>query len=120
VQSITTTPDGENVRMVIEPDAKGLWEHSVYQSDTQLVIEVKPIKEQPNKLVQGTQGYRGEKISFNFQDVDLRAVLGIIADESNLNIIASESVTGKLTLKVKDIPWDQALDLILTEAGAIL
>ncbi len=113
VQSITTTADGDNVRMVIEPDPKGLWEHSVYQSDTQLVVEVKPIKEQPNKLVQGTQGYRGEKISFNFQDVDLRAVLGIIADESNLNIIASESVNGKLTLKVKDIPWDQALDVVM-------
>ncbi len=117
VQSITTTADGDNVRMVIEPDPKGLWEHSVYQSDTQLVIEVKPIKEQPNKLVQGTQGYRGEKISFNFQDVDLRAVLGIIADESNLNIIASESVNGKLTLKVKDIPWDQALDVVMQVKG---
>ena len=117
VQTITTTADGDNVRMVIEPDPKGLWEHSVYQSDTQLVIEVKPIKEQPNKLVQGTQGYRGEKISFNFQDVDLRAVLGIIADESNLNIIASESVNGKLTLKVKDIPWDQALDVVMQVKG---
>jgi len=115
VQTITTTPEGENVRMVIEP--KGLWEHSVYQSETQLVIEVKPIKEQPNKLTQGTQGYRGEKISFNFQDVDLRAVLGIIADESNLNIIASESVAGKLTLKVKDIPWDQALDVVMQVKG---
>jgi len=115
VQTITTTPEGENVRMVIEP--KGLWEHSVYQSETQLVIEVKPIKEQPNKLTQGTQGYRGEKISFNFQDVDLRAVLGIIADESNLNIIASESVSGKLTLKVKDIPWDQALDVVMQVKG---
>lgn len=117
VQSITTTADGDNVRMVIEPDPKGLWEHSVYQSDTQLVIEVKPVKEQPNKLVQGTQGYRGEKISFNFQDVDLRAVLGIIADESNLNIIASDTVTGKLTLKVKDIPWDQALDVVMQVKG---
>lgn len=117
VQSITTNTDGENVRMVIAPDPKGLWEHSVYQSDTQLVIEVKPIKEQPNKLTQGTQGYRGEKISFNFQDVDLRAVLGIIADESNLNIIASESVNGKLTLKVKDIPWDQALDVVMQVKG---
>ena len=117
VQSITTTSDGDNVRMVIEPDPKGLWEHSVYQSDTQLVVEVKPVKEQPNKLVQGTQGYRGEKISFNFQDVDLRAVLGIIADESNLNIIASDTVTGKLTLKVKDIPWDQALDVVMQVKG---
>jgi len=115
VQTVTTTPEGDNVRMVIEP--KGLWEHSVYQSERQLVIEVRPIKEDPNKLTQGTQGYRGEKISFNFQDVDLRAVLGIIADESNLNIIASDSVTGKLTLKVKDIPWDQALDVVMRVKG---
>jgi len=115
VRSVTTTPDGENVRMVIEP--QGLWEYSVYQSERQLVVEVRPIKEDPNKLTQGTQGYRGEKISFNFQDVDLRAVLGIIADESNLNIIASDSVTGKLTLKVKDIPWDQALDVVMRVKG---
>jgi type IV pilus assembly protein PilQ len=115
VRTVTTSPDGENVRMVIEP--QGLWEYSVYQSERQLVIEVRPIKEDPNKLTQGTQGYRGEKISFNFQDVDLRAVLGIIADESNLNIIASDSVTGKLTLKVKDIPWDQALDVVMRVKG---
>jgi type IV pilus assembly protein PilQ len=115
VQTITTTPEGDNVRMVIEP--KGLWEHSIYQSDTQLVIEVKPIKEEPNKLTQGTQGYRGEKISFNFQDVDVRAILGIIADVSNLNILTSESVTGKLTIRVKDVPWDQALDIVMQAKG---
>jgi type IV pilus assembly protein PilQ len=115
VQTITTTPEGENVRMVIEP--KGLWEHSVYQSDTQLVIEVKPIKEDPNKLTQGTQGYRGEKISFNFQDVDVRAILGIIADVSNLNILTSDSVSGKLTIRVKDVPWDQALDIVMQAKG---
>lgn len=115
VQTITTTPEGENVRMVIEP--KGLWEHSVYQSDTQLVIEVKPIKEDQNKLTQGTQGYRGEKISFNFQDVDVRAILGIIADVSNLNILTSDSVSGKLTIRVKDVPWDQALDIVMQAKG---
>ena len=71
----------------------------------------------PNKLTQGTQGYGGEKISLNFQDVDIRAVLGIIADESNLNILASDSVSGKLTLKVKDIPWDQALDVVMRVKG---
>ena len=56
MQTVTTLPQGDNVQMVIEP--KGLWEHSAYQSETQLVIDVKPIKEDPNKLVQGTQGYR--------------------------------------------------------------
>ncbi len=115
VQTITTTSDGNNVRMVIEP--KGLWEHSIYQSDTQLVVEVKPIKEEPNKLTQGTQGYRGEKISFNFQDIDVRAILGIIADVSNLNILTSDSVSGKLTIRVKDVPWDQALDIVMQAKG---
>lgn len=115
VRTVTTTPEGENVRMVIEP--QGLWEYSVYQSERQLVIEVRPIKEDPNKLTQGTQGYRGEKIGFNFQDVPVRAVLGVIADESGLNIIASDSVTGNLTLKVKDIPWDQALDVVMRVKG---
>ncbi len=111
VQTITTTPRGENVHMVIEP--KGQWEHSVYQSDSQLVIEVKPIKLDPNKLTQGTQGYRGEKLSLNFQDVDVRALLQVIAEVSGFSIIASDSVTGRITLRLKDIPWDQALEIIM-------
>ena len=115
VQTITTSPQGENVRMVIEP--KGLWEHSAYQSDTQLVVEVKPIKEDPNKLVQGTQGYRGERLSLNFQNVEVRAVLQVIADFTGLNIITSDTVSGNLTLRLKDVPWDQALDIVMQAKG---
>ncbi|OWW23064.1 secretin [Noviherbaspirillum denitrificans] len=115
VQTITTSPQGENVRMVIEP--KGLWEHSAYQSDTQLVVEVKPIKEDPNKLVQGTQGYRGERLSLNFQNVEVRAVLQVIADFTGLNIITSDTVTGNVTLRLKDVPWDQALDIVMQAKG---
>jgi type IV pilus assembly protein PilQ len=115
VQSITTSPQGENVRMVIEP--KGLWEHSAYQSDSQLVVEVKPIKEDPNKLVQGTQGYRGERLSLNFQNVEVRAVLQVIADFTGLNIITSDTVSGNLTLRLKDVPWDQALDIVMQAKG---
>ena len=115
VQTITTTPQGENVRMVIEP--KGLWEHSAYQSDTQLVVEIKPIKEDPNKLVQGTQGYRGERLSLNFQNVEVRAVLQVIADFTGLNIITSDTVSGNVTLRLKDIPWDQALDIVMQAKG---
>ncbi|HEY0914332.1 MAG TPA: type IV pilus secretin PilQ family protein, partial [Solimonas sp.] len=102
-------------RMTI--DAQGLWEQTVYQSDTQLVIDVKPIKEDPNRLTQGTQGYRGEKLSFNFQNVEVRAALQAIADISGLNIITSDSVTGNLTLRLKDVPWDQALDVVLQAKG---
>jgi type IV pilus assembly protein PilQ len=115
VGMITTVPQGDNVRMTIE--ARGLWEQTVYQSDTQLVIDVKPIKEDPNSLTQGTQGYRGEKLSFNFQNVEVRAALQAIADISGLNIITSESVSGNLTMRLKDIPWDQALDVVLRAKG---
>jgi type IV pilus assembly protein PilQ len=115
VALVTTVPQGDNVHMTIE--AKGLWEQTVYQSDTQLVIDVKPIKEDPNRLTQGTQGYRGEKLSFNFQNVEVRAALQAIADISGLNIITSDSVTGNLTLRLKEVPWDQALDVVLQAKG---
>jgi type IV pilus assembly protein PilQ len=115
VTRVTTVPQGDNVRMTVE--AHGLWEQSVYQSDTQLVVDVKPIKEDPNKLVQGTQGYRGEKLSFNFQNVEVRAALQAIADISGLNIITSDSVQGNLTLRLKEVPWDQALDVVLQAKG---
>lgn len=115
VQTITTLPQGSNVRMTIEPE--GLWEHSAYQSESQLVIEVRPIKEDPNKLTQGTQGYRGEKLSLNFQNVEVRAVLQVIADFTGLNIITSDSVNGNLTLRLKDVPWDQALDIVMQAKG---
>ncbi len=111
VSQITTVPQGDNVRMTVE--ARGLWEQSVYQSDTQLVIDVKPIKEDPNKLVQGSQGYRGEKITFNFQNVEVRAALQAIADVSGLNIITSESVSGNLTMNLKEVPWDHALNVVM-------
>lgn len=115
VTRVTTVPQGDNVRMTI--DAQGLWEQSVYQSETQLVVDVRPIKEDPNKLAQGTQGYRGEKVTFNFQNVEVRAVLQAIADISGINIITSDSVTGNLTLRLKEVPWDQALDVVLQAKG---
>jgi type IV pilus assembly protein PilQ len=115
VSRITTTTQGENVHMLI--DAQGNWEQSVYQSDTQLVIDVKPVKEDPNRLAQGPQGYKGEKVSFNFQNIDVRAALQAVADISGLNIIASDSVSGSLTLQLKQVPWDQALDVIMQAKG---
>lgn len=115
VNLITTAAQGDKVRMTIE--AHGLWEQSVYQSETQLVVDVKPIKEDPNRLTQGTQGYRGEKLSFNFQNVEVRAALQAIADISGLNIITSDSVSGSLTLRLREVPWDQALDVVLQAKG---
>jgi len=116
VSRITTTPAGDHVRMTI--DAQGHWEQSVYQSDTQLVIDVKPVKEDANRPGgSNAQGYRGEKLSFNFQNVEVRAALQAIADISGLNIITSDSVSGSLTLRLKDVPWDQALDVVLQAKG---
>ncbi|MDD5329476.1 MAG: type IV pilus secretin PilQ [Sulfuricella sp.] len=116
VQKISTFGQGNNVRMVIEP--KGLWEHSAYQTDRQFILDIKPIIEDPNKLVQGNKtGYSGEKLSLNFQNVDVRSVLEVLAEFTGLNIIASDSVGGNLTLRLKDVPWDQALDIILHSKG---
>ncbi len=116
VQTINTFTQGDNVRMVIEP--RGLWEHNAYQTDNRLVVEVKPLKEDPNKLFQTTRaGYKGERLSLNFQNVDVRSLLQVIADFTNLNIITSDSVNGNLTLRLKDVPWDQALDIVLQAKG---
>jgi len=110
IQSITTTQSGDRVRMVVEP--RGVWEHSAYQSDNQFVLEVRAQKVDPNKLVQGA-GYAGEKLSLNFQNIEVRALLQVIADFTNFNVVTSDTVTGNVTLRLKDVPWDQALDIIL-------
>ena len=116
VQSVNTFSQGDNVRMVIAP--KGLWEHSAYQTDTQFVVEVKQIVPDPNKLTQGSKaGFSGEKLSLNFQNVEVRSVLNVIADFTDLNIITSDAVGGSLTLRLKDVPWDQALQIILDTRG---
>ncbi|MBZ0125311.1 MAG: type IV pilus secretin PilQ [Rhodocyclaceae bacterium] len=116
ITTVNTQPQGENIRMVIAP--KGLWEHNAYQSDNQFVVEVKQMIEDPNKLVQGgRKGYQGEKLSLNFQNIDVRAVLQVIADFTDFNIITSDTVGGSLTLRLKDVPWDQALDIILQAKG---
>ncbi len=116
VRFVDTFEQGGNARMVIEP--RGIWEYSAYQTDTQFILEVKPVKEDPNRLVQSsTPGYAGEKLSLNFQNVEVRAVLQVIADFTGLNIITSDTVGGNLTLRLKDVPWDQALDIILQAKG---
>lgn len=114
VRFVDVLDQGANTRMIIEP--KGLWEYSAYQTDTQFIVEIKQVKEDPNKLVQGL-GYGGEKLSLNFQNIEVRAVLQVIADFTGLNIITRDSVAGNLTLRLKDVPWDQALDIILQSKG---
>jgi type IV pilus assembly protein PilQ len=114
VRTISTFQSGDRVRMVVEPS--GSWEHSAYQSDRQFVLEVRPLKVDPNKLTQGP-GYQGEKLSLNFQNIEVRALLQVIADFTNFNVVTSDTVTGTVTLRLKDVPWDQALDIILQSKG---
>jgi type IV pilus assembly protein PilQ len=113
VQTIDAFTQGNNTRVVIEP--RGAWEHTAYQSDNRFIVEVKPQSAEQGIARGGS--YTGEKLSLNFQNVEVRAVLQVIADFTGLNIITSDTVGGNLTLRLKDVPWDQALDIILQSKG---
>ncbi|MCL2875111.1 MAG: type IV pilus secretin PilQ [Betaproteobacteria bacterium] len=118
VTQLLAEQQGENVRLTVTPT--GMWEHNAYQSSDQFVLEVKRVAEDPNRLVQkggGRVKYAGDKLSLNFQNVDVRSVLQVIADFTDFNIVTSDSVQGSLTLRLKDVPWDQALDIILQAKG---
>src|SRR5574344_2827381 len=114
VQLISTSQQGDKVRMKI--DLKGDWEHSAYQSDAQFVLEVREKKVDPTKLTQGP-GFSGDRLSLNFQNIEVRALLQVIADFTNFNIVTSDTVGGQLTLRLKDVPWDQALNIIMEAKG---
>ncbi len=114
VQTVTTTQQGDHVHMVVS--AAGAWEHSAYQTDNQFVLEVRQAKTEPNKLVPGV-GYTGQRLSLNFQSIEIRSLLQIIADFSDFNVVTSDTVSGTVTLRLKDVPWDQALDIILQSKG---
>lgn len=114
VETVVSSQAGDRVRMVVTP--KGNWEHSAYQSDNQFVLEVREQKVDPSKLTQGP-GYNGEKLSLNFQNIEVRSLLQVIADFTNFNVVTSDSVNGAVTLRLKDVPWDQALDIILQAKG---
>ena len=115
VQVVETYALGDNTRMVIQP--KGGWEYSAYQTDNSFIVEVKQSDDAQKKTADGKIKYVGEKLSLNFQNVEVRSVLQVIADFTGLNIIASDTVSGSLTLRLKDVPWDQALDLIMQTKG---
>jgi len=114
VQRISTTQVGDKVSLLVEP--RGNWEHSAYQADSKFVLEVRTQVLNPDKLTPG-KGYTGDKLSLNFQNIEIRALLQVIADFTNFNIVTSESVSGNVTLRLKDVPWDQALDIILNAKG---
>lgn len=115
VQYVETQGHGDNVNMLIQP--KGEYEYSAYQTDNQFIVEVRPKVEDTSQGMGAKPRYTGEKLSLNFQNTDVRSVLQVIADFTGKNIITSDTVTGNLTLLLKDVPWDQAFDIILQAKG---
>ncbi|MGM0563023.1 MAG: type IV pilus secretin PilQ [Pseudomonadota bacterium] len=107
----------DGVRVVTTPSDSN-FEHIAYQSDNIFTLELKPIaKEELERQARDKFGYTGERLSLNFQDIEVRSVLQLIADFTGLNVVVSDSVSGSLTLRLKNVPWDQALDIILKTKG---
>ncbi len=117
VKSISSFEEDDNVRIEIVP-VNSNFEHVAYQANNIFTIELKPIsKEELEEVKKEKFGYTGERLSLNFQDIPVRAVLQLIADFTSLNVVVSDSVDGNLTLRLKNVPWDQALDIILKAKG---
>ncbi len=115
VKSVDATSDGSATKMVIE--AVGEYDYLAYQADNNYVVSVKPLtREQEDERRKAFQ-YTGEKLSLNFQNIEVRALLQLIADFSDFNLVASDAVNGSITLRLKNVPWDQALDIILKAKG---
>jgi type IV pilus assembly protein PilQ len=116
VQSIMISKNGSNVNMLIE--AVGEYDKIMYQMDNQFIVEVRSIRKDEKQSLKALSGqYSGERISLNFQDIEIRALLQMIADFSGFNIITSDSMKGNVTLRLQNVPWDQALDIILKTKG---
>jgi type IV pilus assembly protein PilQ len=114
-QLVETVEQGKNTRMKV--DARGNWDYSAYQTGNQFVLEIRSLDDPRLRTLADKPRYTGEKLTLNFQNVEIRAVLQVIADFTGLNIIASDTVSGNITLRLKDVPWDQALDIILRAKG---
>ena len=116
IKTIDTYARGENVHMVITP--MGDYEHLAYQTDNIFTIEVRAITaEEAEEAKKDELGFSGERLSLNFQDIEVRSVLQLIADFTGINVVVSDTVGGSLTLRLKNVPWDQALDIILKTKG---
>jgi type IV pilus assembly protein PilQ len=113
---IDSIQDGANIRLTIT--SEGDFEHLAYQTDRIYTIEVAPIsREEEEKKRKEKFGFTGERLSLNFQDIEVRSVLQLLADFTGLNLVVSDSVVGNLTLRLKNVPWDQAMDIILKTKG---
>lgn len=115
VQSVEAQPSGRGALFSLK--ATGDYDYLAYQTDNEYVVSVKPLTAEEKELKQKEFAYVGEKLSLNFQDIEVRAVLQLIADFTSLNLVASDTVSGRITLRLQNVPWDQALDLVLKTKG---
>ena len=112
VQFVNASESNGNVTIVVEPT--GFYDYLAYQTDNKLTLSVKPLSQNDMEKRKAERfAYSGEKLSLNFQDIDVRSVLQLIADFTDLNLVASDTVQGNITLRLQNVPWDQALDLVL-------
>ncbi|MCK8687824.1 type IV pilus secretin PilQ [Pseudomonas umsongensis] len=116
VQFVNASATGDKATITIEPN--GAFDYSTYQTDNKLTVSIRPMTvDDLQKRNADRNAYSGEKLSLNFQDIDVRSVLQLIADFTNLNLVASDTVQGGITLRLQNVPWDQALDLVLKTKG---
>jgi len=116
VQFVNASATGDRATVSIEPS--GAFDYSTYQTDNKLTVSIRPMTvDDLQKRNAERFAYTGEKLSLNFQDIDVRSVLQLIADFTNLNLVASDTVQGGITLRLQNVPWDQALDLVLKTKG---
>ncbi|UDI93359.1 MULTISPECIES: type IV pilus secretin PilQ [unclassified Pseudomonas] len=116
VQFVNAGVSGDRATITVEPS--GTFEYSTYQTDNKLTVSIRPLTiDDLQKRNADRNSYSGEKLSLNFQDIDVRSVLQLIADFTNLNLVASDTVQGGITLRLQNVPWDQALDLVLKTKG---
>ena len=116
VQFVNAGVSGDRATITVEPS--GTFDYSTYQTDNKLTVSIRPLTvDDLQKRNADRSSYSGEKLSLNFQDIDVRSVLQLIADFTNLNLVASDTVQGGITLRLQNVPWDQALDLVLKTKG---
>ena len=114
VSTVDAVRVGDGARLVIA--ASGDYEQLAYQSDNIYTIEIKPVVKLPPEL-RDKKEYVGERLTLNFQDIETRAVLQLLADTSGQNMVISDTVAGNVTLRLQNVPWDQALDVVMRTKG---
>jgi type IV pilus assembly protein PilQ len=118
VTTVDALRTNSDTRIVIS--AQGTYEQLAYQSDNEFTIEINPVvedEEQQASLFSETREYSGQRLTLNFQDIETRAVLQLLAETSGRNIVVSDTVQGNVTLRLRNVPWDQALDIVMTTKG---